>query len=1775
MIKHDSKSATDNQLSENSNSYHHFSSPPAEVRTTNFDVISTTTIVSDNSSEIKYYNSFSSLDDDKIYNEMGLLTGKLGIDDDTKSFLAKTLDGGLNTKHELVMGEEVMALLNKLNTTVQCAIPSEFTSKTFTTLGEGLAASLGKLDGNSFNLQDTMKEATKGIFSGASDIGLEIGAVIILCASMKCFAWDGDWRGLLGIVASAAYIYFFGKAIRNTRVWTVISDTLLKLFNIASIKFKGKDKFNDDGNSDPQEEKIYTQSGIDNDYLEDIGTGVMAILTAYTTFTTGKDVPTNLCKGLFSFDRTKRSMLDIVQVIIKYFEKVVNWVRTDIMHVASLRFVNTNIAALNYFFDELEEFYDEERRSDGAICDETYSKIIGFHNQATKFMREIPIDRNSAQARSMLSEQKNRLYKMKVKYEELQRDLAGFRMEPVGILFRGGPGAGKSILMDAISKCICASIFDEKTYKKFQGCSSNYVYNRFSEMVYWDQYKRSAFIVMFDDFGQSKVVPGVPDNEFMNFIRAVNSFRYDLHMASLEEKGNAHFSAKFVIATTNLQNWDSAISIHDYNAIQRRFAFDILVTPHDSLVSDETKNNGAWDRKFHPDIKNGTHTEAIKMRNNAYKELGMDPPVDKKFIVEPYMQKFFLRDESGRYSKEVTFADMIELFVERYRSNMAWYNTQVVTIKDMSERFRSKYVSEYVKPESNPIHMQSIDEFDEFTDASDGSDEQWLQSHISGMRRKTPNIDCSDILESDWKLHFDDDIIKLMNLLRTKYGPYMKDDIRSALKMIGQDLYSYSPTNRYIEDWLRFCIVLSDLRRYDKDHGNETYLFEVFLDYITKSKIQYIMFICKTISKNADAYVMTIPRLVSSYKNILPKIGNSVSKAWYGFWEKTIAYFADVTSAVAMGDALALFNKLSIPLVLLITSGLGISFLKSFKSLWTSIVPGYETYYAEFESKDFAKEKHNWKATHKTVTPRMMRGVNAIAQRGTVDSNGLDFITGTVYSNMYTMEVESDIDTWVKLGSVVFVIDTVALMPFHFARTFTSILEDDPNCCKNKIRLSGFTKGGQKKVKFCMIEDVLNHIYGDNMIDSDVCLVKFPQHIQPHKSRIDTFFTEEDITSSNFTKHAYVLARPEAKGPLLNHGMAQMNDVPVYTSDPQGKTSDWMIRRTIRYDNCTTQGDCGAILCLPDTNYAKKKIAGIHVAGGRGHSYANICTQEMINEALKEVEAEEGVCISNEDIPEDIYTESGMSIGDGQFDVKGKVKPAPIYPTHTSIYRSVLHNSYTETDLMPAPLYSSEGPSPLFKAVEKYGKNYSFLRTDILKTAIDDYSLFLEKNARIKVERRILDLWTVIYGDDSDFYRGLPKKTSPGYPMNTIGHDNLKKKLWPAPKGKNREDDPDHVFWTLHDRVEIDLGLLKRGQRPLYIFNDFPKDETLPSRKVKNGQARMISGSPLIYTCISRMYNGAFDAFYMENRIDNGSSIGINPYSSEWHDIVMYLGIFEPNKHKLRVNAGDYSGFDRSHNAQTLLAANDIINTWYADGRSKDIILDENRLVRDTLFLEIHQSRHICDGLLHVWSGGMPSGGPCTATINTLINNLIVRYCWYVINPYTEFNEHVRMLAYGDDIIWNTSDTMTENFNDAVLEQTLRVIGYTYTDETKKAVNSKKKHITDIEFLKRGFRYESVLGRWIGHQNLNVILNTPMWSKRGSEYMKITITNVGVALRELSLHSKATWEEWSYVFKEVFIRFGLDESYLDFPLNIPKQKLMYMVTQDCVVSTDGGIGYLV
>jgi hypothetical protein len=452
--------------------------------------------------------------------------------------------------------------------------------------------------------------------------------------------------------------------------------------------------------------------------------------------------------------------------------------------------------------------------------------------------------------------------------------------------------------------------------------------------------------------------------------------------------------------------------------------------------------------------------------------------------------------------------------------------------------------------------------------------------------------------------------------------------------------------------------------------------------------------------------------------------------------------------------------------------------------------------------------------------------------------------------------------------------------------------------------------------------------------------------------------------------------------------------------------------------------------------------------------------------------------------------------------------------------KSPVHNAWGECGEAPAPLAPFQGADgvmvyPMDKALEPYSSPVLVQNpaevADAMYTAMQPF-----RHATRGLQRRVFEFEEAIAGlPGDDCFNGLPRSTSPGYPYVMRGIRD-KKRFFGAEGPYTWDSD---LCKVLRDSVLECLQLAANGVRMTHVYVDFLKDELRSFEKVAAGKTRLISSSPLLLTVCLRMMFGCWTAAMQRTRIENGCAVGINP-KTEWDFLARML-----MQGGECCGSGDYKAFDSSEQPVMQEAIVHAINDWYDDG-------PVNARIREVLWMEFYHSRHltfdfsVMRPIVVQWNKANPSGFALTTYANNAYNLCAFNVCWNRLLPEKKggFWKEAYVVVYGDDNALNPGRVNAETFSQDKIAAEMLTIGLTYTPSDKGTVFKGYGSIEEIDFIKRGFRFDERLCKWVGPLDINSVLHAPYWYKNHRLRNEILRDNVEFMLQELSLHAPEEWD---------------------------------------------------
>ncbi len=372
-------------------------------------------------------------------------------------------------------------------------------------------------------------------------------------------------------------------------------------------------------------------------------------------------------------------------------------------------------------------------------------------------------------------------------------------------------------------------------------------------------------------------------------------------------------------------------------------------------------------------------------------------------------------------------------------------------------------------------------------------------------------------------------------------------------------------------------------------------------------------------------------------------------------------------------------------------------------------------------------------------------------------------------------------------------------------------------------------------------------------------------------------------------------------------------------------------------------------------------------------------------------------------------------------------------------------------------------------------------------------------------------------------------KTSPGYPY--FKH-NRKEKL----KGKHAyfEEDEDGSLKLkaggLAAELHENLVEFTKSEVPELVVIECTKDELLPARKIRVGACRLFEIMPLHYNLFLRQKTCAFTQFLQHNRHKLPCQVGTNPYSREWGHLLNRL--MRP-KTTEAINC-DYSGFDGLLNPQLIECMARMINRLYALSGESEV----QQAQRFNMLMALTGRYAFVGQQVYKVNCGLPSGFALTVVINSVFNEILIRYAHKKLAPQVErnrFGSTVCLLVYGDDNLISVAPSCAKWFTGEAIRIVLAEKKVKITDGSDKdAPTIEAKSFWELDFLKRKFLK---LDNGIVQAPLDraAIFSSLYWltpdknkfheSQKASDYqgevdvIEELVLNVNVALMELYLHN--------------------------------------------------------
>lgn len=1631
------------------------------------------------------------------------------------------------------------------------------------------SALLGKLNDVTDKVSQGVQKVTDWFSSFASQANIvwwmvDFFAIAALIGSVASLLKGFTWTSLITATASAGVLLFrhMGKLMEGS-AW-IIS----KLNKIVSYLTSLRDKHIHKKKWDDADVGEADLQSIPEGFIGKISSVVTGLLSVVLIGTAKKDQIKTLLSAIGDFPRVVSGLSDIMNVGLKFVERITNTVRGWLGYDEALNFTKTGLPDVDSWLQRAKQFIMDFNHGKIAIHQANADRLQGLIFEVCTMLQKTPqpLTGQVAATCAPLIPDLRRIMDSMSGYVKFQ----GARPSPLCIMVMGASGVGKSAAVYAILNALLARVLPMEDMELFIKNPQGFIYARQFEHKFWDGY-HGQFAVVFDDLGQAVDAAGTPDSEFMDLIRCVSIFENTLHKAAISDKGNTSFSSKVILVTTNFEKFEPN-SINLPEAIHRRFDVVHRVVPAHGYVKEGTDQEGiealrlkdmdkfdvkAW--RFLPmSLPGGKEVTSTA-------SLGWDQYID---VLEAAYNKKMMASESLRKGhNEMRMAAISERYNKEGRKIPDWALPTQAQIDEKNTEIAAAQLAEQIEkrkallarplPKVPTVHFRDL-------------------VLSNGPKQKAPALvqpeDLLEALPTDietlnpvWKTQGNDPEESPLDKLAPPYGPkthFIATPVSIILRRDwsnengGLDSYIYQEGKlcSRLSDW---WMVLSPKVRF---HLRETCLENKIEPGWLEADSQFFVQLDQDYLETKR--VWNLCRNASWAMRIWYSIGATPESTMINeinhfvrLWKKQHPHFEKFDmlrlrceraeqALRNTGKACAKFvQKHGIfemirqwwPLVL--TAVVGFITLKTFLEPSSSEPQGLAVSGETLKHPKQTRAQRR-RAKSGTVLKGSMPGtklqinvnycsVKAGVTQLQMDNTAIDIGVAVCRSNLFEL-ILPEIG---RVGLVLFVEKHTLLVPFHYCTTIEERISKNQYTEMTELKLVSVY---DRKIEYRMVAGDLIKPYGqEGLINNELALIKVTNRNIPQMRNIVEYFCPREYLEKEKDRKGYlVIVRDEKPAIFVADRYVYLTDINL--KDAECGTVE--IDRVIKYPIPTLAGDCGGPFFQLDATTRNRKILGIHIAGdAKSFGLSGLCSLEDLKEGLSYVnEGDKPAYIDPIKENIDVVLPQGVDVG-----LEGKLllkKDEPVTaPNRTAIIPSVLHNTYFQTKTAPAALrpvvYEGVLQNPMDNGIKGYTRNPPLVPDKLVQIAADKQmaaivrASYLVDNVPLK---RLLSMEEAIKGiEGCPEFGPVNRKSSAGYKWSNHVPPNLNGKHaffgmdeWKL-EGPHYEALIKEVNDTISDAV--------KGIRRLHVYTDHLKDERRKWLRVLMGKTRIFSACPLHLLLVFRIYFGAWMIMMIKGKIDNGCAVGVNTHGADWDILARQLKKFN------NFMAGDYEGFDQTLMSTMFQAILKSINQWYDDG-------EENAKVREMLFLEITNSRHIRagdkDGIIYEWHSSMPSGNPLTALINSVYQAMAQRIVYYnagleasitleaKTKLWDSFDIFVFVCGLGDDHATGVDDHVASWFNMLAMQKYLPRIGMKYTTATKEEVKEPFIPFDEVTFLKRSFLYDPVQRRHLGALDLDTILETACWTKRGPEAETITKANVQVVLSELSLHPQKVWDEW-------------------------------------------------
>jgi len=1579
---------------------------------------------------------------------------------------------------------------------------------------------------------ETLDAAKQSLSKSFAPIGLVLPLVIVVLFGVYHYFKKADKMTIVAITAVASIM---AVAVVEPRLKTSLMDLVTKLQSKASSDLQ------------PQNGDALIESAT-------------SFLVLYLSYYISGEVPEGsrlrvlFTKILPDMKKMKDGVNFAGSEILTLVQTGVNYVRSEVLGLPTMSFFKTHKPEIDSWVESCSRLETMFANGGLKITISNNDTVRNLLNRGRALLAQNLDRKEAVQVRDVLHMWLRVLEKIASEFDQSGIRAATIRQEPTCLILAGGPGVGKTSQIKALERCIAARVLTDHELIDYQKNPDAYSYVENPSTGFKDGYTGQK-IWLWDDAGQETDVAGNVDNSYFHFMQAKSIFPYKLHMASLTQKSNTYFTSTAMLLTTNCQDFKPN-SITNAGALKRRFDISVVCVPKEEYCNPATRNGNLWARQLDASILKG---EMLNSEHGGF----------RRDIYEYFEYDYFTLRLTGR---SFDFDSLVEHFVSIYR-NFERKHAQYVA--DLDRILQEQIALRPILPQAGPITdsvrsriiRRAANTYLNNTMGLRGRLQGDINNQHVGNDEGVEDIRFStDQRMSETEQDFDFNSLDLEDLISWSLN---QEQSFVALPEVPQILIL--PPFGFDEALIhRFIDAYNALSDDERDDANNHYLETLRIGMQAAERFDAVVdFVNQITWKNFGVLLVKgMERGVDAFKSVVTFIGIKLScVVEKGLTVKTDFDFvgflkqARTKMEEAWHYAIEVYEAFerkypNLVHVMKILS-IGAAFLGPIMYFWNSCGT-MEPQYGRNQRGNKKGRRLNTRAKAKMST----FGPDELGPQAGVDNGVAAFIEKCYSNSTYFMNYasyfddENGMDSLIKqnggidavmseFGTILFVKETVAIMPYHFIAKLKQDLINGVTTIHDRMRLTRCTNfGTYYEVPldcFLRAKRVTCHE------GRDIVAVQFPHQVLHHPDITDRFVSTDYLQNH---KHMTGILPVWRRGKMwcLSSHIKSIDNAKIRVD---GVLEEW--RALYEYYLNTRQGDCGAVLFLDDSSSGKQKILGIHSVGTGSYGCSAAISKEDIDIMIKDF----AFVSVKEQLSDDVYTVQSVVAPAEAFIPLCKL-PKPVFnSTETKIEPSVLHGTWGPAKKAPAQLkfFEKDGVrvDPLNVAAAKYGNSTKYVDPHLVKVSAEAYLAHLYAIDKNNVpEPRVLTFDESICGiSGSEAMQPVNRHTSLGYPyvMNPVPGKPGKTRFFGSEGDIDKNSNGYKEYIRHIESVEADMKL---GTYPNFWGIDCKKDEKRELEKVRIGKTRLFVTFNFDHAVLFGRHFGAFFDWFARMKIDNECAAGVNMYDAVHLERIANRFISMGRKSVF----GDFSGFDTSMNTTVAWALYDIIELWYGDVGDKKL--------RRMLWLALVNSRHIIGDNLYQWDHGMPSGARFTMFINSMINSINIRAAYILIRGgkeyISQFVEHVKPIVMGDDNGLAIHPSMHSVLHQQAWTDAFAILGYKYTMEDKESdITSTLRDFTECSFLKRTMAFDVENDRWVARLALDSVLEPPYWTKRGTQSEQIVRDEVTVAFRELALYPESIYNEWtSKILDSCRRNMGWIPDVIDYRVN---QKLVF--SDDC------------